>query len=212
MIAFLGTEAFATIPLFNWEVRLKLWAKNCTAGTTSTNIWRVFNRSFGSWWSFFERNEEMINEASNPPCHSPGDFCEDQQICCHGLFWKFQVITCLLVTTPCWDPWMGLSDPLCKALQRKTFCLLHRDESSFYLFLPWLAGVLDVLVGRFFLHFPHKKNRNFWVFKFWGPKILLFLTSINSTSYCYLFNFWCFYFATTTTTFSITWKIEKPRN
>ena len=107
-----------------------------------------------------------------------------------------------------WD----LATHCAKLFKGKTFCLLHRDESSFYLFLPWLASVLDVLVGRFFCIFPIKKTRNFWVVKFWGLKILLFLTSINSTSYCYLFNFWCFYFATTTTTFSITWKIEKPRN
>ena len=107
-----------------------------------------------------------------------------------------------------WD----LATHCAKLFKEKLFVFyIGMNQAFICSFHDWLVSWMCWLVD-FFLHFPHKKTRNFWVFKFWGLKILLFLTSINSTSYCYLFNFWCFYFATTTTTFSITWKIEKPRN
>ena len=106
-----------------------------------------------------------------------------------------------------WD----LATHCAKLFKGKTFCLLHRDESSFYLFLPWLASVLDVLVGRFFCIFPIKKQ------------VIFGSPSLGDQRYrcCWLrsallpfvsFQFLVFLLATTTTTFSITWKIEKPRN
>ena len=107
-----------------------------------------------------------------------------------------------------WD----LATHCAKLFKGKTFCLLHRDESSFYLFLPWLASVLDVLVGRFFLHFPHKKRRHIWVSKSWRPKISLCCWLRSALLPFVSFQFLVFLLATTTTTFSITWKIEKPRN
>ena len=88
-----------------------------------------------------------------------------------------------------WD----LATHCAKLFKGKTFCLLHRDESSFYLFLPWLASVLDVLVGRFFLHFPHKKKKEYLGLQVLETKDIVVVGFDQLYFLSYLFNFWYFY-------------------